>query len=289
MIEARRPASLVFPLVLIVGGALLLLAAAGVLPADAGWRFLQLWPLLLIAIGVQLVVSRTLPVDTARLVALAVIGLLAVGALAYAAFGPALAGGTLRHATSSAPAAGVTQGRLSLATAGTRVHITAAATGDDLYRADLGFSGPAPRVNSYGGTLSISEPPGVRFGRTPVDDLRFTLSSAVPWQIDVAGAGVSGTAELTATPLTSFAMSGVGGNLRLGLGPARGHVPIAVSGVGNTVVLTVPPGTEYDITTSGLGNTSGGRSTAGWSSATDRYDIAVSGIGSKVTVEEGNS
>src|SRR5579871_158394 len=78
MAVARRP-HYVFPVLLIVGGAVLLLASAGAVSYDAGWRLLDLWPLILVAVGIQLVAWRLFSQPAASAIALTAIGLLAVG------------------------------------------------------------------------------------------------------------------------------------------------------------------------------------------------------------------
>lgn len=70
----NRP-TLFFPLVLIAAGVILLLVNLGVLDSRNLWALQYLWPLLLIALGVGLILRLRWPLATQMIIALAVIGM----------------------------------------------------------------------------------------------------------------------------------------------------------------------------------------------------------------------
>jgi hypothetical protein len=286
----QRPISYVFPLLLIAGGALLLLANTGMLPEGAGWRLLQLWPLLLVLIGTRLIVDRLFEGETARTVALAATGLVVVGGLVYVVAGPSLEGGTYQTATSSSSLGAVSRGQVTIDGAGTRVEITGDAGSDQLYQASVDHAGPAPRISYAGGDLHISSGPttGVVWNQR-ADTVRLSLNPAVPWTVVVNGAGVSVKLDLSAGRLQSFQLNGVGSKADLTLGPPDGQVPIRLAGVGTEATVSIPAGTQYRTTSEGVATTVGGSSqTPGWDGASDRYDMSASGVAARITLQERN-
>src|SRR5690242_20744890 len=118
MITARRPYHVVFPVVLVVGGLLLLLANMGTLPEDAGWRLFELWPLILVLIGIELLVPHIVRGAAVPAITLLVVGAIAVGAFAYAIAGVGATTGSYTRFPSTSPAAGRPQGTVPIRTAG---------------------------------------------------------------------------------------------------------------------------------------------------------------------------
>src|SRR2546427_11252838 len=101
--------SFFWPAALILVGVFALLINARVIPVERLDRLLDLWPLILIVIGLEIVVRRALHGGAAELAAVLIVLLAIGGAAAYIALGPAtLAGqkldaagkvGRLDHAT----------------------------------------------------------------------------------------------------------------------------------------------------------------------------------------------
>src|SRR6202048_5201026 len=108
-----RNRGLLFPLVLIAIGIIVLLSNAGVLSAQALARLGDLWPLLLVILGLQLILNHTLPRQQATLLGLGATAIIVVAAVAYAALAPAVPFGT-RHAKFSENLGGLTAATLDL-------------------------------------------------------------------------------------------------------------------------------------------------------------------------------
>src|SRR5437764_7317057 len=106
-----RNRGLLLPLVLIAIGIIVLLANTGVLSAEALQRLGDLWPLLLVILGLQLILNHTLPRPQATLVGVAATVVIVIAAIAYAALAPTAPFGT-RQANASANLGGLTAATL---------------------------------------------------------------------------------------------------------------------------------------------------------------------------------
>lgn len=286
MIAARRPYRLVFPIVLVLGGLMMLLANLGTLPSDSGWRLLQLWPLLLVMLGVELLVPQMFRGAAIPAVTLLLVGAIAFGGFAYALAGPSLVGGTYTRFQSTSPLADLTTGTVTIDAAGADVNIRAGDPGDQLYQARVDYTGTAPRFSYGDGKIHIStDQSGFFAWNRRQDIIDLTLNRSVEWTVDVNGAGATVKIDFGAGNLHSFSYDGVGGNATLMAGAPAGSVDVTLSGVGTSVILDVPSGTEYRVTAKGIGTTVDGvAQTPGWAAASDRYDVAATGVGARVTV-----
>ncbi len=287
MIAVRRPYHVAFPIVLIGGGLLLLLASLGTLPEDAGWRLLALWPLLLVLAGIELLIPHIVRGAAVPAVTLVLVGAIAIGAFAFAVAGPRTASGPYTRFESTSAAAGRTEGTVTIETAGAQVTIRSADLGTQLYSAKIDYRGAAPRFSYADGDIRIASPTNtIPFNwssqQTVVD---LTLSTSTGWDVVINGAGTSATIDLADTKLKSLTLNGVGGSVGLNAGAPDGIVAIRLSGVGTGLDMKVPAGTDYRVTADGLGTSIGGSAqTPGWASAFDRYDVSVDGIGAHATV-----
>jgi len=287
MITARRPYHVVFPVVLVVGGLLLLLANMGTLPEDAGWRLFELWPLILVLIGIELLVPHIVRGAAVPVITLLVVGAIAVGAFAYAIAGAGATTGSFTRFQSTSPAAGRTEGTVTIETAGAQVTITSADLGTQLYSVKIDYKGAAPRFSYADGDIRISSPTNTNpfnwGSRQTIVDL--TVSKSAAWSVVINGAGTSATVDLANTRLRSLALNAVGGNVTLNAGSPDGIVAVKLTGLGTGLDMRVPAGTEYRVTADGLGTSIGGTArTPGWTSASDHYDVSVDGSGSHATV-----
>lgn len=98
----RRAGGLVFPALLIAIGVVALLINTGVVSAAAWQRLGDLWPLILIFLGLVLVLNHTLPQPQARIAGLLSAALMVVAALGYAILAPTLPGGSQQQESSEA-------------------------------------------------------------------------------------------------------------------------------------------------------------------------------------------
>ncbi len=307
-----RARGFLFPLILIAVGGVALLANLGVLDPDTLRRVVDLWPLLLILIGLEILLSRTLPAAVAAPVMLAVFILTLLGALAYAATVSSSSGsraplartlpfeirsaGGVQVADASAPLRGAQQGTLQLHLGAARVDIRGDTLGDDLFRSHLEFPNgePAPSVKVDGGRVEIEQGNTRRFffpraGRRTVE---LRLNRKVPWTVGVDGGAISGTLDLQDLSLSRLEVEGGASRIELRLPRPSGTVRVSISGGAIDATLHLPPSVAARVTMDGGANSldvardrgrrSGGFGNLAWESngfaaASDWYEITVSG------------
>lgn len=286
MVAARRPYGVVFPILLIAVGALVLLANLGTLPEDTGWRLLQLWPLLFVMLGVQLLVPHLVHGAAVPAVTLLLLAVIALSGLAYALAGPSAGSASYTRFQSSSPVAGLTQGTIRIDDAADKVTITAGDTGTDLYQAKIDYVGSAPKFSYSDGNIRISRDSNfINFWGRPRDVVSLVVNPAVAWSVTLDGAGTTTTIDLSNGKLQSFHLNGAGGNATLIAGDAHGAVSIGINGVGLSLTLQVPRSADYRVTAEGIGTSIDGvAQTSGWANAADRYDVSVNGVGARVSV-----
>jgi hypothetical protein len=260
----NRSPTIFWGALLVIIGVLFLLGNTGVLN-NVNWDVV--WPVFLIALGVWLIAVR---------------------------FGP---GGSISDVDSSDTRDGLTSARLEIAVGSARLNVRTAALGEQLYRVHVGHAGSRPeiRLDRATGTLRISQSygwfPGV--GRLRVEA---ELSDAIPWNLSCSTGAIRGEFELTGGSVTGFECKTGASRFDLRLPAPKGHVPIRLEGGALTVDVTRPAGAAVKVQVSagavqlkadgmrqdGIGNREWRSS--GYDSATDRYDLTVSGGAANVTV-----
>ena len=165
---------------------------------------------------------------------------------------------------------------------------------DQMLRAH--FEGSAPKASMTRETLTFRYP---RVGR-PFDWRRrraeVTLTTAVPWEIDVRGGAAQVDADLRGVELLGFRIGGCSG-IEVLLPPPIGIVPISIGGGASDVRLLRPD--EVPVRLQIRGGASqlafdderfgaiGGRvrlQSDGFDERADRYEITVGGGASKLTI-----
>src|SRR5438132_10324924 len=131
-----RNRGLILPLILIGIGVVVLLANTGVLSRQAVERLGDLWPLLLVILGLQLILNHTLPRQQATLIGLGATAIIVVAAVAYAALAPAAPFGTQRF-DSSERLGGLSAASLDLNYGAASIDVKAGGLGDSLYQAHV--------------------------------------------------------------------------------------------------------------------------------------------------------
>jgi Domain of unknown function (DUF5668) len=300
-----RTRGLLLPLALIAIGIIVLLANTGVLSQQALERLGDLWPLLLVILGLQLILNHTLPRRQATLIGLGATVLLVVAALLYATLAPAAPFGT-RQADFSEQVGGLTSATLDLNYSGASADIQAGSIGDALYRAHVDYPGtenpPSISLDHESGTLAIrDENSGIQlhlFGSSRRHVL-VTLSDHLPWTIQIGGGAVSLRLDLRHLQLAKLQVSGGASRVDAQLPSPRGTVLIDVSGGVTNLTLRAPAHTEWHIAGSGgvsavtvNGASFGGfgdfqRDSPGYASASSRFDIEISGGASHVDFRTG--
>jgi len=301
-----RNRGLLFPLILIAIGAIVLLANTGVLSSEALLRLGDLWPLLLVILGLQLILNHTLPRQQATLIGLGATVVIVIAAVAYAALAPAAPFGT-RQANSSGGLGGLTAATLDLSYNAATVDIRAGSLGDSLYQAHVDYPGsenpPTISLDRESGTLEIRESasfvPFRLFGSSR-RHLLVTLSDRIPWAIQVGGGATNLRLDLGGLQLSKLQVSGGANRLDAHLPSPKGTVLIDVSGGASNLTLRAPAQSEWRVAVSGgvsavtingsSSGTLGGdfqRQSPGYDSATNRFDIQISGGASRVDFRTG--
>jgi hypothetical protein len=248
----RNYRSVFWPAVLILVGVIALLANAGVISTDRLSLLIDMWPLILIVIGLELIARRGLQGATADLAAVLIVLIAAVGALAYTALAPNPGPGQpydtkdtvgrLDHASLEVNAGAAT------------ITLTASnALEGDLYRAHIQYSGAKPEVSldRSNGNLQISQASsfGAFGGRRFVLDI--LINSNLPWKLQTNSGSSNETYNLASARLGSIEISSGATHVDMTLGNPSGVVPISVTGGAATVHLHRPPGTGASVTVTG--------------------------------------
>jgi amino acid transporter len=97
----QQHARLTLPVVLIALGLIFLLINSKVLSSEGLQRLADLWPLLLVILGLQLVFRHLLDPRRSQIAGLAAAGIIVVAAFAYAIVGPPLPAGPQQQDSSA--------------------------------------------------------------------------------------------------------------------------------------------------------------------------------------------
>jgi hypothetical protein len=296
-----RTRGLFFPLILIAIGLIVLLANTGVLSAQALERLGDLWPLLLVILGLQLILNHTLPRQQATLIGLGATAIIVAVAVAYAALAPAASIGTQRF-DSSERLGGLSAASLDVNYGAATIDVSAGSIGDSLYQAHVDYpSGENPPTISLDretGSLQIHESssfsPFHLFGGQR-RHIQVTLTDQVPWSIRIGGGAASLRLDLRHLKLSKLEISGGANRLDAQLPSPKGTVLISVSGGANNVTMVAPAHAPWRVAVSGgvsavtiNGSSSGSlggdfqQQSPDYGSATDRFDVEISGGASHV-------
>lgn len=259
---------------LVVIGVLLLLGNTGVLD-KVNWD--KIWPVLLIALGVWLIVGRMLPGG---------------GAQTY--------GGSAAAVDRSDAREGLAKAKLKIEVGASRLDIKGATLGDLLYRARIDHSGAPPDVQLDRSTGTVRISPGGNWlvggwGRMQLD---VQLNDAVSWEVDIDSGSVRGTIDLSTVPLAKFECDSASSRIDLSVSRAQGEVPIKIEGGSVDIRLRRPTGSaarvhaaggSIRLTADGVRQNGFGSLTwqsNGFDSASNRYDARFSGGSVRAEVEQ---
>lgn len=295
---------LIFPLILIAIGVIILLSNTGVLSQAALQRLGDLWPLLLVILGLQLVLNHTMPRQQATIVGIAATAVIVIAAVVYAALAPATTYGT-QQVDSSQPVNGLTSAALDVSYTGAVVEVQAANLGNTLYKAHIDYPGaenpPQFSIDRETGTVQIQEGSGFQFhlfggGQRHI---LVTLTTAIPWSVQVSGGAGDMRLDVRELQVSKIEISGGAHRIDAQLPSPKGTVAVDISGGANDVTLRAPAGSQWRVSVSGgvsavtiNGSSSGGfgdfqRESSGYSGATDRFNIDISGGASHVDFRTG--
>jgi hypothetical protein len=301
-----RNRGLLLPLLLIAIGVVVLLANTGVLSSEVLLRLGDLWPLLLVILGLQLILNHTLPRRQANLIGLGATVVIVIAAVAYAALAPAATFGT-RQASVSDRTGGLTAATLDLDYNGATIDIQGGSLGDSLYQARVDYPGsddpPTISLDRENGTLAISESssfaPLHLFGSTR-RHVAVTVTDRIPWTIRMHGGTANAHLDLRRLQLAKLEISGGASRVEAQLPTPKGTVLIDLAGGVSNLTLRAPAGAQWRVALSGgvsalringsLYAAVGGdfeQQSPAYASASDRLDIEISGRASHVDLRTG--
>jgi len=242
-----RARSLFMPIILIGVGVIWLLVNFGVIPAFSVGRLLRLWPLFLIAAGLELLVGR------GRAWASAVIGLLTVGAaVVLLIYGQQLGlaqTSVLKTEAFSAPLDEATSAHVTLDLAQYDTNVSATTDATRLVEADLTYTGQAVFAVSGGAQKTV------RVGVTDdfsdpfafLDDFdaqwQIGLSPAVPLDLTINGGSGSADFQLQELDLDALTLDAGSGQIDLALPAGAGYEATVIGGSGG-LDIAVLAGTQ---------------------------------------------
>lgn len=300
---------LVWPFVLIGAGILVLLFNIGAVTWDSLGRIAGLWPVVLILVGIELIISRTVARPIAIPMNLAISAVTLVGVLALAMSGASWPVGSWWPAAStqtmvsSAVLPDTGQARLDINYGAAGLNVHAATTGTDLYRATVTYAGsPAPSVwfDKSSGTVHVDRGSRSPFAFLPAgqqEKVDLVLSDRIPWVINVNAGASQQTLDLRGLTIASVRMNSGATSAEIDLPNPTGIVPIKINGGAMNAHLVIPTGVTVQLVASGGFNSLNvdGQQLSGigqqsWQSpgfaqAVDRFEIQFSGGASSVRLE----
>jgi Domain of unknown function (DUF5668) len=249
----RQYRGLFWPAVLILIGVLALLANSGLISADRLSLLSDMWPLILIVIGLELFARRALRGSTADIAAVLIVVLAAGGAIAYVALGPNP--GATKSLDSREAVGNLNHASLELDLGAATVTVDGSTSLEgDLYRAHIVYSGPQPNISldRSSGNLQISQgSSGFGTFQTRRFTLNLQINPTVPWKL-VSNSGAStDTYKLAAVHVSSMEINTGASREDITLAAPTGTVPITIDGGALTVHLHRPSGAGASVMVSG--------------------------------------
>ena len=292
---------LIGPVILIVVGALFLLANFGLIAPIPLLNLLSLWPLILVIVGIDIAIGGRWPL--AALAADVLVIAIGVGLVVNGSVVPGLSpflviGGSNEPGTASVDVARSDAKTLSLTLhAGAGSFALAGGSGASLVHADSSNEDLRLRNTSRSGDradVRIDQGPtanGFRFGPSTASHVTMTLANDVPTSLTVdAGAG-DFTIDTSDVKVTDARISVGAASLHVVLPRPTGDVTYNISAGASSIVVEIPDGVEARITTSG-GLTStrdenprfSGSETGGYASAKDRVTMRISAGATSIVI-----
>lgn len=296
MRHTYRYRSFFWPALLILAGVVALLVNLGQIPLERLGDLLNLWPLILVVIGLELIVRRTVHGVAGDVAAALVVILAVVGAAAYVAVTPSPSAASSMD--SSADIGQIDQASLEIDVGAATIDVTGdTSVGSDLYRAHIDYSGPQPKVelDRSTGRLRISQAEqNVFVFQSRRLALKVQLNPSIPWTVTENSGAATETMDLSAVHVTGIQINTGASRDTITLGPPSGAVPVRVNGGALTVHVTRPSGAAASIHVSGgaLNVTADGHNfhaignvTYATTRADDRYEIEINGGACTVTLD----
>src|SRR5260370_17607853 len=229
-----RYRSFFWPAALILVGVFALLVNSGLVAPERLDRLADLWPLILVVIGLELLVRRSLEGANAEVGGVLIVVLAIGGATAYVALGPAIPTGT-RTLDVSGKLVSQKEASVRVKAKAAQITMEGADIGADLYRAHVVYSGNTPGVvfaDSNGDLQILQGSSSGLFFQDRRFALDLKLNTAVIWKIVVDSGASSDVFKLSSVPVADIALTTGASREAITLGAPSGSVPINVNGGG---------------------------------------------------------
>jgi hypothetical protein len=246
----RRYRGFFWPAVLILAGVVALLANAGFISSDRLALLVDLWPLVLIVIGLEIIARRRLQGASGDVAAVLIVLVAAGGAVAYVALAPNP--GATHTLDRTAPLGSLSHAAVEVDVGAATITIGGdSSLGGKLYQAHIVYSGRTPDVSVSNGTLNISQSNNGFAFQARHFTLDLQLNAGIPWKITSNGGASTETYKLAAVHVSSMEINTGASREDITLGPPSGAVPITINGGALTVNIHRPPGAGTAVSVSG--------------------------------------
>lgn len=293
-----RYRSFFWPALLILAGVVALLVNTGRIPVERVYSLVNLWPVILVVIGLELIVRRAVHGIAGDVAAALIVLIAVVGAAAYITIAPNPVASHTYDA--SAELRGIDQVALEINVGAATINVSPATDAAQLYHAHIEYSGARPKVQFDPATKVLRIDQQDRgFSIFPARQFALTLqlNSGVQWSIEANSGAATVTMNLAQIRAKSISVNTGASRDEITLGPATGNVPVEINGGALTVRIHRPSGVEASIEVSGgavsldadgkslrgFGNLS--YASPGFSGAADRFRIQVNGGASTVSLD----
>jgi hypothetical protein len=296
---AGRYRSYFWPAVLILIGVIALLVNSGWISSDRLYQLVNLWPLILIVIGLELILRRSVPGIPGDVASVLIVLLAVVGAAAYMVAGPNPS--TTQTLDTHSPAAGVEQASLEIDVGSANITVSSAnALEGDLYRAHIEYAGSKPSVSfdQSTGLVRISQSSGnFPFFQSRRFVLDVKVNQNVAWSITENSGATTSRLNLAGAQVGTININTGASRNDIYLGEPSGIVPVTINGGSLNVHIHRPQGTPASIAVAGgavslnadgkqmraIGNL--GFQSPGFSAEGDGYRVEINGGACTVTLD----
>jgi len=293
-----RYRSFFWPALLILAGVVALLVNTGRIPVDRVYSLANLWPVILVVIGLELIIRRTVHGIAGDIAAALIVLIAVVGAAAYVTVAPNPAAGHTYDA--SAQLGSIDQVALQINIGAATVNLSPTTDAAQLYHAHIEYNGAQPRVQFDPATKILRIDQQDRgFSIFPARNFALTLqlNPGVQWSIEANSGAATVTMNLAQIHAKSISLNTGASRDEITLGPPTGIVPVEVNGGALTVRVHRPSGVEASVEVSGgaVSLDADGKSlrgighlsyaSPGFSGAQDSFRIQVNGGASTVSLD----
>ncbi|MFN7036832.1 MAG: LiaI-LiaF-like domain-containing protein [Bellilinea sp.] len=235
--------SLFWPVLLIGVGVIWLLSNLGVIPRENLAMLVNLWPLILIIIGLDLLFGRQSPL------AGVLIGVITVGmAVVVLIAGPALglaAGGVLRHESIREPLGEAARAEIILNLSTHPARIYGLSNSSQLLEAEIDYFGEL-RYTSSGERLrrirleQFQSNPSVTFSVDPTARWDIGLTSSIPLELTIDGSSGSAEFDLSSLQLANLEIDQSSGRMEIQLPAGIEPYTARIDGGSGSLQITLP-------------------------------------------------